>query len=163
MKRKNNFSLSHGVGAIGSSLGKGIIAGAVGTLAITLSQMIEMRINDRKPSTMPAKVATKVLDIKAINVQHKEQFSQEVHWAYGTTWGIPRGLMTLIGIKGWPATLLHFASIYATALIMPPALKAAPPVNEWGAKAIAIDALHHAVYAAATGLVYDAIEGTDED
>ena len=38
-----------------------------------------------------------------------------------------------------------------------PALEIAPPSIFWGAKEIAIDALHHAVYAAATGAAYAAI------
>jgi len=38
-----------------------------------------------------------------------------------------------------------------------PALEIAPPSIYWGAGEVAIDAFHHAVYAAATGLAYTAI------
>lgn len=40
MKSKNTTTL----GAIGAALGKGLIAGAAGTIAITVSQMMEMKI-----------------------------------------------------------------------------------------------------------------------
>jgi hypothetical protein len=37
---------------------------------------------------------------------------------------------------------------------MLPALDVAPPLTEWGAKEVAIDAFHHLVYATATGFAY---------
>ena len=52
------------------------------------------------------------------------------------------------------ATVAHGAAIYGAAQVTLPALDIAPPSIFWGAKEIAIDALHHAVYAAATGLAY---------
>lgn len=82
-----------------------------------------------------------------------------MHWAYGTTWGITRGIMSLLGLKGLPATAIHFGTIYSTALIMPSSLKVAPPLKEWSAKEFAVDALHHAVYAVVAGLVFDALSG----
>ncbi len=142
---------------VAQAVGKGLIAGAAGTLAITLSQMIEMKITKRKPSEEPADAAEKVLDIKPAAEKDKPKFSQEVHWAYGTSWGLPRGIMSLLGLKGLPATAIHFATIYSTALIMPSSLKVAPPLKEWKPKEFAIDALHHLVYAVAAGLVYDAL------
>lgn len=145
------------IGNVGSAIGKGLIAGAAGTLAITISQMIEMKITGRQPSMAPADAASKVLEIKPETEEDKEQFSQQIHWSYGTSWGIARGIMGLLGLNGLPATALHFGTIYTTALIMEPGLKVAPPVKEWGAKSIAVDALHHAVYAVVAGLVYDAI------
>ena len=154
-KRKNSAGLV--IGNIASEIGKGLMAGAAGTLAITLSQMIEMKITKRKPSDEPAKAAQKVLDVKPETPEDKSKFSQEVHWAYGTSWGVPRGVLGLLGLKGLPATAIHFATIYSTALIMPSSLKVAPPLKEWSAKEFAVDALHHAVYAIVAGLVYDAM------
>jgi len=37
---------------------------------------------------------------------------------------------------------------------MLPALGVAPPLTEWGAEEVAVDALHHLVYAGATGIAY---------
>lgn len=144
-------------GDVGSALGRGLIAGAVATVAITLSQLIEMKINKREMSTVPADAASKVLDVKPATKNDKQKMANEVHWAYGTTWGVARGLFSLFGLKGLPSTALHFASVYTTALIMLPSLKVSPPVKKWGAKAIAVDAWHHLVYAAVAGLVFDEI------
>ena len=146
------------VGEFAFALGKGLIAGLAGTAAITASQMIEMKLSGRKPSTTPADAASKVLDVKAINKTKKEKFAQEVHWTYGTTWGIARSIISLAGLNGFPATLAHFTAIYSTALTIQPALDVAPPVTKWKPKTIATGVVHHLVYAVVAGLVYDAID-----
>lgn len=146
------------VGSFAAALGRGIIAGIAGTAAITISQMIEMKITGRKPSTAPADAASKVLDVKPATKEDKQQFSQMVHWSYGTTWGVARALIAEAGLKGLPASILHFIAIWGTAMIIEPKLGVAPPVTEWKPKSIAVDALHHAVYAAVTGVVYDTID-----
>jgi hypothetical protein len=119
--------------------------------------MIEMKITKRKPSAAPAEAASKVLDVKAASENQKNEFSEKVHWAYGTSWGVTRGVLSLAGLKGITATSIHFVSILGTAMVMLPALKVAPPVKEWGWKSILKDAMHHAVYAVAAGLFFDAI------
>ncbi|MBS7565230.1 hypothetical protein KHS38_12525 [Mucilaginibacter sp. Bleaf8] len=145
-------------GELGSALGKGLLAGLAGTAAITLSQMIEMSITKRKPSDAPAKVASEITDVQPTSEETKAKVNQEIHWAYGTSWGVARGLIGLTGLKGLPASLLHFGAIWGTALVMLPKYDAAPPVTEEPPKTVAIDALHHAVYALAAGLVYDALD-----
>jgi hypothetical protein len=42
--------------------------------------------------------------------------------------------------------------------VMLPVLGVTPPLTEWGAKELAIDALHHLVYAGATGVAYSLID-----
>ena len=151
------------IGKIAGETGKGLLAGAAGTLAITLSQMIEMKITKRKPSDAPAEAAEKVLDLQPETKEEKKKLSQEVHWAYGTLWGLSRSVMSLIGLKGIPATAIHFGTIYSAALIVPSSLSVAPPLKEWKAKEFMIDALHHAVYAVAAGLVFDALHNDAEE
>jgi hypothetical protein len=143
---------------LGTVIGIGILAGLAGTVAITLSQTAEMAVTKRPPSTVPAEAVSKVLNVKPTKKRKKELVSQEIHWTYGTAWGIPRGLLALAGLRGWQATLAHFLTIWSTGLIMLPKLKLAPPITEQDAPTIATDALHHAVYAIGTGLAYDAID-----
>jgi hypothetical protein len=81
------------------------MSGAAGTLAITLSQMIEMKITKGKPPDEPVAAAEKVLNVKPATEEDKIKLSQEVHWAYGTSWGIARGILGLLGFKGLPAPL----------------------------------------------------------
>lgn len=144
-------------GKFGSSIGRGLISGLAGTAAITLSQEIERKITKRPPSFAPADAASKALSIEASDREEWGKFSNEVHWTYGTIWGVGRGLLSLIGLKGWPATAIHFAAIYYTAITIEPDFEVAPPINEWSKKEIAVFALHHVAYAVVAGLVFDAI------
>jgi hypothetical protein len=146
------------LGELGSAIGKGLLAGIAATAAMTLSQMIEMKITKREASDATVKVAGDTAGIKPASEQDKSKLSQEVHWSYGTAWGIARGLIGLTGLKGLPATLVHFGAVWGTSLIMLPKHDAAKPINEQQPKDIAIDVLHHSVYALTAGLVYDALD-----
>jgi hypothetical protein len=146
------------LGALGSAIGKGLLAGIAATAAMTLSQMIEMKITKREASNATIKVAEDTTGVKPATPQDKNQLSQEVHWGYGSAWGVARGLIGLTGLKGLPATLLHFGAVWGTALVMLPKHDAAKPINEQEPKEIAIDVLHHAVYAITAGLVYDGLD-----
>ncbi len=141
---------------LGEAIGVGLISGLVGTAAITISQMIEMKITKRQGSDTPVQAVHKALNIKADEGKEKK-FGQEINWVYGTMWGVARGLLAMAGIKRWAATATHFAAVLGTEMIIEPALKVAPPVKKWGIKEILIDATHHAVYAIAAGMTYDAI------
>lgn len=146
------------LGELGGAIGKGLLAGVAATAAITLSQLIEMKITKREPSEAPVKVASQTVGVKPATKQDKEKLSQEIHWAYGTAWGVTRGIIGLTGLKGLPAALLHFGAIWGTSMVMLPKYKAAPPVQEEDAKTIMIDGFHHAVYALTATVVYDALD-----
>lgn len=147
-----------GVGKLAASLGVGLVAGFVGTVAMTAVQTVEMRLRRREPSTTPLKAAQKVLRFTVDDERAEAALNNGVHFAYGSGWGVFRGLLdTALGLRGWPATALHFAAIQGAAYVMLPGLKVAPPVQDWGAREIAVDVGHHAVYAIAAGLTYDAL------
>ena len=88
----------------------------------------------------------------------KKKFSSKVHYTYGTSWGVVRGLFSLAGLSGFAATSAHFAAVWGTAITIEPKLDIAPPVTQWEPKDIAVDIFHHAVYALVAGLVFDAID-----
>ncbi|MFP5502868.1 MAG: hypothetical protein ACLGIN_10295, partial [Candidatus Sericytochromatia bacterium] len=145
------------LGTLACHLGIGLVAGLVGTAAITASQAIDMKIRHRKPSKTPAKAVERVLEVTPEDEQAEQKLGQMAHWDYGTAWGAFRGLLGTVGVVGAPATILHWAAIQGTAMVMLPRLKVAPPVKEWGAKEIALEGLHHAVYAIAAGAAFDAM------
>ncbi len=145
------------IGDIASAIGKGLFAGAVGTAAMTLSSTIEQRIRGREPSTTPVKAVEEALPVE-VDEGKEEEVSNLVHWSYGTAWGAPRGILAVLGLPPPVATVAHFAAVWGAALLTLPRLKATPPVREWGAKEIAIDAWHHAVYAVAAGAAFSWID-----
>lgn len=176
-----NSSFFSTLARFSGAIGKGLVAGFAGTVAITISQMIEMQITKREMSNAPVKVGGDVLGVepkgqaevekkkaasssgnapKKVKDQmqaNEEKFSQLMHFGYGTGWGVMRSALDLMDVHGTPATVAHFGSVWSTALVMLPAKDAAKPVTEWPPKEVAIDMLHHAVYAIAAGVVYDAM------
>lgn len=145
------------LGALGAAIGKGLIAGFAGTVAITISQTIEMKIRNRKSSNNPAKAVERIFDIGP-EPGHENSFSQRVHYAYGTLWGTARGLLSVVGITGFAATAVHFAALWGTAVTTETELGLAPPLDEWTTKDIVIDIFHHAAYVTAVWMVYKAID-----
>ncbi len=139
-------------GDLAAALGKGLVAGCVGTAAMTVSSTIEAKLRSREGSTAPADAAAKVLGIEPVGEKEKARFSTLVHWSYGTGWGALRGVFGAVGIP--VPGLVHYGSVWGSELVMLPALEVAPPLKEWEPVEIAIDALHHAVYAAATSIAF---------
>ena len=124
------ISENNALGELGSAIGKGLLAGLAATAAITISQMIEMKITKREPSDAPTKVVSQVADVKPTSEAEKTKVNNEIHWGYGTALGVSRGIISLTGLKGIPATLLHFGLVWTAAMVMLPKFNAAPPVTE---------------------------------
>ena len=145
--------------SVPASIGKGLVAGFAGTAAMTVSSTLEARLRGRAASSAPARATAKVLGIKEFDGPLAQaRFNDISHWGYGTGWGVVRGLLAAAGLKPRAASAAHGAAIYGASLVTLPALEIAPPVVFWPKQEIAIDAFHHAVYAAATGLAYALID-----
>lgn len=159
MKTKEELKkAAHETGNLAGAIGRGLLAGLAGAAAMTISQMIEMQITKREPSNTPANGVDKVLPVNAPeNEEEKAKLSKMTHFIYGTVWGAPLGILNFSGLKGIQASTIHLAAVWGTAAIMLPKLNLAPPVNKWSKKQIAVDLLHHSVYALAAGLTYAAI------
>ncbi|MGI8513126.1 MAG: hypothetical protein ACR2NH_10940 [Solirubrobacteraceae bacterium] len=147
-----------GPGDTAAAVGKGLFAGAVGTVAMTVSSTLEAKLRDRESSSAPADAAGKMLGVQPRDQAGQARFSTVVHWSYGTSWGAVRGLLHAAGVDGPAAGVAHFAAIWGSAQVMLPALDVAPPAWETEPQEIAIDAFHHAVYATATSLAFAALE-----
>jgi hypothetical protein len=182
----NNSAFFSSLAKGGGAIGKGIIAGFAGTVAITISQMIEMQITKREMSNVPVVVGGKALGVEprgqaqqekekvqsdgdeaSEEVQQKVEanegkFAQIMHFSYGTNWGVFRAALDLAGVHGPLADLFHFGAIWGAAQVMLPAAAGTPPITEWSPKQIAIDVLHHAVYACAAGLTYEAMRNAEK-
>src|ERR687883_798444 len=132
------------------NIGRGLPAGFAGTAAMTVSSTLEARLRGRAPSSAQARATAKMLGIKEFEDDHAQaRWNDLSHWGYGTSWGVLRGLLAATGMRPRAATAAHGAAIYGTAQVTLPALEIAPPVVFWPKQEIAIDAFHHAVYAAA--------------
>ena len=140
-------------------IGRGLVAGFAGTAAMTLSSTLEAKLRGRPASSAPARATAKLLGIKAFEDDRAAaRFNDLSHWGYGTGWGVVRGLLGAFGLSPRAATVAHGAAVYGAAQVTLPALEIAPPAIFWPKEEIAIDAFHHAVYAAATGGAYALLE-----
>ena len=144
---------------IGEGIGVGLMAGAVGTIALTLCQMADMKLTGRKPGVGPANALEKALGLRP-KPGTKKQLSRKIHWVYGSLWGVARGILEAAGMNKWAATGAHFAAITGTGMALAP-LEGQNPVTLWTKKEIAMEIAHNAVYAITVGLVFDAIFGTE--
>lgn len=147
-----------GLRDVAEAVGKGLFAGVIGTAAMTASSTLEMKIQNRTGSSAPADAAAKVLGVKPVDEDAEARFANIVHWGYGIGWGSVRGLLGAFGLSGPAATAAHFATVWGSEQVMLPALDVAPPITKWGAKEIAVDTLHHTVYAVATGIAYSTLD-----
>ena len=141
-----------------SAIGDGLVAGFVGTAAMTVSSTIEARLRHRAASTAPARATAKALGIRAFDSDLAQaRFNDLSHWGYGTGWGVVRGILGAAGVPAAKATAAHGAAVWGSAAVSLPALDVAPPFVFWGREEVAIDVLHHTVYAVATGAAYELI------
>jgi hypothetical protein len=137
-----------------------LFTGVGGTAAMTVSSTLEMKLRGRSASSAPAQAAAKVLGVQPIDEEAQARFSNLVHWGYGTGWGGVRGFIAAAGFSGPAATATHLAAVWGSEQVMLPALGVTPPLTQWGKEEVAIDALHHAVYAAATSIAYSLLDRT---
>ena len=142
-----------------SAIGDGLVAGFLGTAAMTVSSTVEARLRRRAASTAPARATAKALGIEAFASDRAQaRFNDLSHWGYGTGWGVVRGLLGATGMPAAKATAAHGAAVWGSAAVTLPALEVAPPFVFWGKKEVAIDLWHHFVYATATGLAYRLVD-----
>ena len=146
---------------VASSIGRGLLAGFAGTAAMTISSTLEARLRGRTPSTAPARATAKVLGISGFeDGVAQARFNDLAHWGYGTGWGVIRGLLAAAGLSHRKATAAHGAAVWGSAQVTLPALDIAPPAIFWPKEEVAIDALHHTVYALATGIAYELLSSS---
>ncbi|MEJ2890910.1 hypothetical protein [Actinomycetospora aeridis] len=139
------------------AVGRGLLSGLAGTAAMTVSSTVEMKINDRGASSTPAQAVAEVTGVRPADDTAQQKLNTLAHWGYGTAWGLGRGALDLAGQRGPLASLLHLVAVLGSEQVIMPALGLGSPTPRYGASAAATDAWHHLVYAAATGVAYDAL------
>ncbi|HKN97879.1 MAG TPA: hypothetical protein VJX10_12230 [Pseudonocardiaceae bacterium] len=138
-----------------AAVGRGLLAGVAGTAAMTVSSTVEAKATGRSASTTPADAVSVVAGVAPVDEPGKRRLNTLAHWGYGTAWGVARGAIDLLGLRGPLASVAHFAVVFGTEQVILPALGVAKPTPAYGPAATATDLLHHAVYAGSSGAAYD--------
>ncbi|HYP48629.1 MAG TPA: hypothetical protein VEQ61_08345 [Thermoleophilaceae bacterium] len=73
--------------------GRGMAAGLAGTVALSLSETLEMKVTGREASNVPGQVGAGLLGIAPKSDTEMERQSLAVHWAHGVLGGSVRGLI----------------------------------------------------------------------
>ena len=145
--------------SIGRAAALGMVAGAVGAVAMTVTQRLEMSLSGRAPSTVPGQVGAHLLPgADPASSADVARLNAPVHWGHGVAMGALRGVLDVAGIQGPAASAAHFALVWGGDAALYRTLGIADVPWRWSADELGSDLLHKGVYAAVTGAVYDAIQ-----
>ena len=143
------------------SVARGMTAAVVGTAAMTVSELLEMKVSGRPGSTVPGQVGAHLMRGRdPASAEDVARLNTVVHWAHGTAMGSVRGLLGQAGMTGPAATAAHFALLWSGDAALYRALDIAGVPWRWSAAELGADLFHKAVYAAVTGVVYDALNAS---
>ncbi len=143
-------------GGLLRGLVRGMAAGAVGTVALTVAEELDMKVTGRKSSDVPGRVGAHLLpgkdphsavDVAGLNIS--------VHWVHGISMGALRGVLDAAGVRGSAATAAHFALLWGGDAALYTALGIAEAPWRWSGSELASDVVGKGVYAVVTGVVYD--------
>lgn len=142
------------------SIGAGLLAGLAGTAAMTLSTRAEARLRRRHAPVSTAVVARNALGIEKFESPAAEaRFAGLAHWAYGAGWGVLHGVMRAAGLPPKAAAAAHYGAVWGGALVLLPTHDVVPPIFLRDRAEVAAEIWHNLLYAAATGLAYEALDG----
>jgi uncharacterized membrane protein len=141
-----------------SAAALGVAAAAVGTAAMTSAQVWLYGLTGSEGSEAPAKVGQKILGAFGVKVRKERRpaLNTAMHALYGTSWGLPFGVLYGRGGPTGPAKGLAFGfEVWLVSLANLPALGVAEPVWRQSPASIAQDLGFHLVFGAATAAAYE--------
>lgn len=143
--------------SLAAFLGRGVVAGLVGTVVMTAFQeLAEKPVTGRGDSYAPADFAEAVTPIEAHDPRSRTALNWATHFALGAMWGAAFGVAGHAGLRGQKAVGAVFATVYGGDVLLNTALGLYQP-STWSAKEVAVDVMDKLVQAQATGVVFDRI------
>jgi hypothetical protein len=136
------------------SLWQGVLAGAAGTAAMTLSEKLEQRLTGRPDSHVPGRTLARLLG-RPDAVGRRPLFNLGMHWGQSTVFGILRSVMANAGLRGPWASAMFTVNRLTNDQIFENATGVGAPPWTWPRDELVIDLTHKAVYGFATGAVAD--------
>ena len=144
--------------SIVGAVGRGLVAGVVGTAVMTVVQQADVAVSGRAPSAVPGQVGAHLLpgrDPRSTDDVHRLNLG--VHWAHGLTMGAVRGLLATAGLRGATGTGAHFALLWVGDALLYKSLGIAEMPWRWSGRELVTDLAHKGIYTAVTGVTYDAL------
>jgi hypothetical protein len=141
---------------------RGLVSAAVGTAVMTAAQTAYYKATGSEPSSTPGEVGKRIVE----GVLQRESpppespvLNQGMHWLYGTSWGLPYGLVA--GSQRSSSVLrggfAMAAGIWGASRTEMTAMQIAPPPWEDPPKTLATDVGFHLVYGLAVACTFEAL------
>jgi hypothetical protein len=139
----------------------GFAAGLAGTAAMTIAQAVEFVLTDAEPSSAPADVADTLkrrLGRGRLKRRHRRAANQAMHWLYGTSWGIPYGIVASTSrLKPEVSGPIFGLVVWVGALVQQPALGIAELPWKRSISSLGSEAAFHLVYGIGAGAAVRAL------
>lgn len=132
-------------------------AGFLGTVIMTVVQLLEIELTKRPSSYVPALAFAKVFrfDLEKLSEISKDILNYAAHFAFGTFWGFPLAFFIFLGFVNFiPVLILYFLIVWTQGWVVLWALRFAPPIWRWKTRSIFVDGFHHFIYALSTVLFF---------
>lgn len=143
------------MGLLTRSLWQGAVAGAAGVAVMTLGEKVEQRFTGRPDSYMPARVLERLLHRPEAPGPRPASLNWTMHAGQAVALGVLRGIMANSGLRGpWSSAMFTVVRLTSDQILENATGAGAPPWT-WPRRELAVDVLHKAVYAYATGAVAD--------
>ncbi len=137
------------------AIGLGLAAGAIGTVALTAAEALEMKLTGRESSTVPGQVGTKLSGVDPdTHPGRVARLNPIVHWAHGISLGAVRGLLDVAGLGPLAATLVFYPIVFGADAALYKALGIAPAPWKWSRTELLTDLFGKGVLAFATSGAY---------
>lgn len=134
---------------------RGLLIGALATGTMTLAQGAEYALTDAEPSDVPATVAEKFklrLGGGRIKRRNKPAANGAMHWLYGTSWGIPYGVVARrLPVAPEISGPIYGLIVWSAGLIVQPAAGVADPPWKRAPSSLRSEALFHLIYGVGAG------------
>ena len=134
---------------------RGMVAGLVGTAAMTAAEKLEQVISGRPNSFVPGHTLERLLRLPEKPDEERLGMNWAMHWGQGILLGAVRGMMAERGLRGPVGSFLFMNLRLLNDQTLENATGVGAPPWTWPVDEQAIDLLHKGVYAFVTGAVAD--------
>jgi hypothetical protein len=139
----------------GGAAVRGLVAGLVGTAAMTAAEKLEQSLTGRPNSFVPGHTLERLLRLPHRPDEERLGMNWAMHWGQGVLLGAVRGLMAESGLRGPVGSFLLMNLRLLNDQTWENATGVGAPPWTWPVDEQAIDLLHKGVYAFVTGAVAD--------
>lgn len=142
------------------AVARGVTAAAAGTAAMTAVQTAYYRATGSESSSTPAEVGKRIVEgvlQRKVPEERIDALNQSMHWLYGSSWGLPYGIVA--GSRRRPASPLAGGvalglAVWGASRTEMAAMQIAPPPWQDPPSALAMDLGFHLVYGVVAGAAF---------